>query len=41
MRVRDEDLRDAAHLHAALLDLVLGRLAAVEQPDVAAEAQGE
>lgn len=41
MRVCDEDFLDPAHLHGALLYLVLRRLAAVKQPDIAVEPQGE
>ena len=36
----DEDLLDFAYLHLALLYLVLGRFATVEEPDISVETEG-
>ena len=41
MRVRYEDLLDLANLERALLELVLGSLAAVKEPDVCIQTQRE
>lgn len=41
VRVREEDLAYPAHFHAALLELVLCRLATIEQPHIPVEAKSK
>lgn len=39
--VRDEDLRDLAHLHIALLYLMLGSFSAIKQPSLPVQSKSE